>query len=405
MEVFLARQPIFNRKKKVVAYEILYRNGNKNTYDLSINGDLATASVVVDALVNFGLGTLTSNRIAYINFTRKLILEDLPSLFAADRLTIELLETAEVDDLLVEKIAHYKSMGYTIALDDFVGDERFDAVIPYVDIIKVDFLILKSEGRKFIAEKYKPLGVQLLAEKVESDLDYQEALEWGYDLFQGYFFEKPIICKTKSISVTTFRYMEILKETMNEEPDFNHLAEIIRKDFSLTYKLLRLINSPAFYTVNEITSVNHALTLLGLNEIRKWTTLIMLRDISAEKPDELVRVSLVRALFAEKLSTFFGVGHRKTEAFLLGLFSLIDTIMEKPLFEIIEPLPLKKDLKSAMMGEANVFHAILKLLKHYEMGSFDQVISISDQYGILYTDVNRAYLESVEEANKLYEMM
>lgn len=118
MEVFLARQPIFNRKKKVVAYEILYRNGNKNTYDLSINGDLATASVVVDALVNFGLGTLTSNRIAYINFTRKLILEDLPSLFAADRLTIELLETAEVDDLLVEKIAHYKSLGYTIALDD-----------------------------------------------------------------------------------------------------------------------------------------------------------------------------------------------------------------------------------------------------------------------------------------------
>lgn len=339
MEVFLARQPIFDTSLKVVAYEILYRSGNKNTYDISINGDLATASVVIDALINFGIGQLAGEKGVFVNFTRNLLVENLPFVFEPDRLTVEILETLDVDALLVEKCRILKERGYTIALDDFTGDDRFDDLMPYVDIIKVDFLVLKSEGRRYIAEKYLPLGVKLLAEKVETNEDYLEAVDLGYHFFQGYFFEKPIICKSKGISHSSLRYMSLLNETMSEEPDFNHLAEIIKQDYSLTYKLLRLINSPAFYTVQEITSVNHALTLLGLNEIRKWTTLILLKDISEDKPDELLKVSLSRALFAEKLSVLFGMDNRSTEAFLLGLFSLIDTVLEKPVYDIIEPLP------------------------------------------------------------------
>ncbi len=405
MEVFLARQPIFDVHKKVVAYEILYRSGIKNTYDISINGDLATASVVVDALINFGMGQLTSGKKAFINFTRKLLIEDLPTLFEVDSLTVEILETLEVDDVLIEKCRELKEKGYTIALDDFVGDERFDAIIPYVDIIKVDFLILKTLGRKYVAEKYLPLGVELLAEKVETQEDLDEAIALGYHYFQGYFFEKPIMCKTKSLNVTTFRYMEILNETMNEEPDFNKLSDIIKRDFSLTYKLLRLINSPAFYTINQITSVNHAVSLLGINEIRKWTTLIMLRDISAEKPDELIRVSLIRAIFAENLAEVFAIAIRKTEAFLLGLFSLIDTILEKPLFDIIEPLPLNEDVKGAMLGENNVFHEILKLIKYYESGNWDLVIGILERNKIDFRLVNAMYMNSVKEATKMFAEM
>lgn len=405
MEVFLARQPIFDVHKKVIAYEILYRSGIKNTYDISINGDLATASVVVDALINFGMGQLTGGKKAFINFTRKLLIEDLPTLFDVDSLTVEILETLEVDDVLIEKCKELKEKGYTIALDDFVGDERFDAIIPYVDIIKVDFLVLKTLGRKYVAEKYLPLGVELLAEKVETQEDLDEAIALGYHYFQGYFFEKPVMCKTKSLNVTTFRYMEILNETMNEEPDFNKLSDIIKRDFSLTYKLLRLINSPAFYTVNQITSVNHAVSLLGINEIRKWTTLIMLRDISAEKPDELIKVSLIRAIFAENLAEVFEIKIRKTEAFLLGLFSLIDTILEKPLFDIIEPLPLNEDVKGAMLGENNVFHEILKLIKYYESGNWDLVIGILERNNIDFRLVNAMYMNSVKEATNMFAEM
>ena len=405
MEVFLARQPIFDVHKKVVAYEILYRSGMKNTYDISINGDLATASVVVDALINFGMGQLTSGKKAFINFTRKLLLEDLPSLFDVDTLMIEILETLEVDDILVAKCKELKEKGYSIALDDFVGDERFDALIPYVDIIKVDFLVLKTMGRKYVAEKYLPLGVELLAEKVETKADLDEAIALGYHYFQGYFFEKPIMCKTKSLNVTTYRYMEILNETMNEVPDFNKMSDIIKNDFSLTYKLLRLINSPAFYTISQITSVNHAVSLLGINEIRKWTTLIMLRDIGTDKPDELIKVSLIRAIFAEQLAEVFGIEFRKTEAFLLGLFSLIDTVMEKPLYDIIEPLPLKEDIKGAIMGQKNTFHEILRLLKYYESGNWDMVIAIEEQNSIDPNLVNAMYLNSVNEATKMFTEM
>ncbi|GAB6107704.1 EAL domain-containing protein [Fusibacter bizertensis] len=401
----MARQPIFDIHKKVIAYEILYRSGMKNTYDISINGDLATASVVIDALINFGMGQLTSGKKAFINFTRKLLLENLPTLFEAECLTIEILETLDVDDLLIEKCKEFKAKGYTIALDDFVGDERFDALIPYVDIIKVDFLVLKTAGRKYVAEKYLPLGVELLAEKVETKEDLDEAIALGYHYFQGYFFEKPIMCKTKSLDVTTYRYMEILNETMSKEPDFNKMSNIIKNDFSLTYKLLRLINSPAFFTVGQITSVNHAVSLLGINEIRKWATLIMLRDISVDKPDELVKVSLVRAIFAERLAEVFGIKERETEAFLLGLFSLIDTVMEKPLFDIIEPLPLNEDLKGAILGENNIFHEILKLLKYYESGDWNRVIGVIEHNKIEPSLVNAMYLSSVNEATKMFAEM
>ncbi len=405
MDVFLARQPIFNRNRHVVAYEILYRSSAKNTYDLGIDGDMATASVVMDALINFGIKKLTGGKMAYINFTRKLLLDNLHTLFDTNALTIEILETQDVDAVFVEKCKEMKAHGYVLALDDFVGGNKFDLIIPYIDIIKVDFLAVDTIARQEIADKYARFGIKLLAEKVETVEDFDQAKQFGYHMFQGYFFEKPVICKTKSINVSTYHYMEILKETTGDIPDFDRMAEIIKKDFSLTYKLLRLINSPAFYTVSEVTSVNHALALLGINEIRKWTTLIMLRDISSEKPDELVRVSLVRAIFAEKLAKLFKLQGRETEAFLLGLFSLIDTIMEKPLFDIIEPLPLKMDLKGALMGEPNSFHTILRVLQYYEQGNWDMAIETARIKKLDPSALNILYLDAIEEASTLFVEM
>ncbi len=401
MDVFLARQPIFNINKRVVAYEILYRQGMKNVYDESCDGDTATTTVVSDALINFGIEGLTQGRKAFINFTKNLLLEDLPLMIPPENLVIELLETVEVDERLEEKIKLFKSRGYVIALDDFVDSDRFDQIISFVDIVKVDFLVLGTEERKHVAEKYRAKGIRLLAEKVETHRDFEEAVNFGYELFQGFFFEKPVVCRSKGINVSTYNYMEILKETVTEEPSFERLSRIVKNDMSLTYKLLRLINSPAFYTNSEITSINHALTLLGLNEIRKWVTLIMLRDVSSDKPDEIIKVSLIRALFAEQASKYFGLADRDTEAFLLGLFSLIDAIVERSLFEILEQLPLKDDMKSALMGVRNPFHDLLKLLKYYEKGNWDMIIDLSSDYGVEYAVVNQLYLDSVLLASKM----
>ncbi len=401
MDVFLARQPIFNVHKRVVAYEILYRQGVKNIYEENFDGDLATTTVVSDALVNFGIEGLTGGKKAFINFTKNLLMEDLPLLIPPESLTIEILETVEVDERFIEKIKTLKEKGYTIALDDFIDNDKFIDILPYVDIVKVDFLVLGYEGRKIVADKYKNDGIKLLAEKVETYQDFEEAVNCGYELFQGFFFEKPVICKSKGINVSTFNYMEILKETVNDEPSFEKLSSIVKSDMSLTYKLLRLINSPAFYSNSEITSINHALTMLGLNEIRKWVTLIMLRDISSEKPEEIIKVSLIRAIFSEQVACHFGLEHREMEAFLLGLFSLIDTIMEKPLFEVLEQLPLKEDVKSALMGVKNPFHDLLKLLKFYEKGNWDMIIDIAESRQVDYSVINQLYLDAVIMASKM----
>ncbi|MBF4695009.1 EAL and HDOD domain-containing protein [Fusibacter ferrireducens] len=401
MDVFLARQPIFNIKKQVVAYEILYRQGVKNIYEGDYDGDLATTTVVSDALVNFGIDGLTNGKKAFINFTKNLLMENLPLMITPESLTVEILETVEVDQKFVDKIRYLKGKGYTIALDDFVDNEKFEAIMPYVDIIKVDFLVLGYEGRKIVADKYSNKGVKLLAEKVESYRDFEEAVKLGYVLFQGFFFEKPVVCKSKGINVATFNYMEILKETVNDEPSFEKLSTIVKSDMSLTYKLLRLINSPAFYRSSEITSINHALTMLGLNEIRKWVTLIMLRDVSSEKPDEIIKVSLIRAIFSERVSPYFGLKERDMESFLLGLFSLIDTIMEKPLFEVLEQLPLKEDVKGALLGLKNPFHDLLRLLKYYEKGNWDMIIDITAQYDVDYGMINQLYLDAVILTSKM----
>jgi len=403
VEIFLARQPIFNRKKQVVAYEILYREGIKNAYDPNNDGDLATTSVVSDTLINFGIEGLTTGKKAFINFTHHLLMTDMPFMIDPDALIIEILEDVTVDQKLIQKCKELKEAGYTIALDDFVDDGKYLPIIDYIDIIKVDFLMLKSEERRRVAEKYSNMGILLLAEKVETYEDYEEAASLGYDFFQGFFFEKPVVCRTKGVSVSTTHYLEVLKETVSEEPDFQKLTEIIKQDLSLTYKLLRLINSPAFYRHTKIVSVNQALTLLGINEIRKWITLIMLRDVSSEKPEEIVKISLNRAFFAESVSVYFGIEARRAEAFLAGLFSMIDTIMENSLFEILDSLPLNEDVKSALLGVENAFHDILKLVRYYEKGQWDFILKMSKQHGFDCAVVNEIYVKTAISATALLE--
>lgn len=398
MDIFVARQPIFNERRQVVAYEILYRNSSRNVYDLTQNGDRATATVVSDALVEFGLQTLTGGKPAFINFTKNLIMEEMPKLFSPAQLTVEVLEDIEIDEAFIEKIRSLKELGYVIALDDYVDDGRFLEVLPYVDIIKVDFLVLRSEGRKFVADKYKDKGIALLAEKVETQKDFEEAQRFGYTLFQGFFFEKPVICKTTTFESSKFKQLQILKETVDENVDFNRIAIIVKSDVGLTYKLLRLINSPAFDIVSEVTSVNHALALLGLKEIRKWATLIMLRDINGEKPTEVMRVSLTRAFFCERVAVWFKIEDRQTEAFILGLMSLIDTITQKSLFEVLDELPLKDDLKDALLGVENTFHDILRLVHYYEKGKWDMIMTLCAAREIPYENINEQYTLALKDS-------
>lgn len=402
MDVFLARQPIFNRRLQVVAYEILYRNSYTNEFDVSVGGEEATLAVISDLLVHFGVETILRGKRAFINFPKTLLQENLPAVFKTDEVVIELLENVDPDAELIERCRVLKEQGYAIALDDFSGDPRLDDLMPYVDVIKVDFKLTSPDVRRDILKKYSVFEVSFLAEKIETHAEYQEAVGMGFRYFQGFFFERPVVCKEKALEISFAHYLDLLQELNSEEPDFLRLAEIIKMDYGLTYKLLRLINSAAFYKVEPIHSVNHALTLLGLNEIRRWIMVLMVRDVGSGKPAELVQVSLTRGLFCERLSLFLGFGHRKSEAFLVGMFSLLDAILERPMFDILYKMPLSEDVKSALMGADTLFHMPLVLIRSFERGNWAEVNRIADHYHLETDMLNKLYWGAAGDAERAY---
>jgi len=402
MDIFIARQPIFDLKKKVYAYELLYRAGEQNQSNV-IDGDQATSSVVANTLMLIGLDSLTQGRMAFINFTRQLIEDEIPTVFSNEILVVEILEDVIPNPEFVKACRRLKESGYILALDDFVLDYPYDNVVDLVDIIKVDFLLTSPNERREIIRKYQGRNLRFLAEKVETLEQFEEAVQAGYTYFQGYFFSKPVIMKHKDIKPATFNYIKILEELDGPEPEYENIASIIEYDVSLSYKLLRIINSAAFYTNSRVTSIKHALVMLGFKEIRKWISIIMLRELSEDKPDEIVRVCLLRGKMGETLAKHFGLKSRKTEVFLMGMFSMIDTLMNQEMSEALKQLPLEEDVKAGILGEANPFSDLLKMVIAYEKGNWDYLFLKSKKSGLGMNIFPDAYIEAVKWASTVYD--
>lgn len=402
MDIFVARQPIFDIKKSVYAYELLYRTGDQNQSNV-VDGDQATSSVVANTLMLIGLDSLTQGRLAFINFTRQLIEEEIPTVFSKDILVVEILEDIIPDKAFIKSCRSLKDQGYILALDDFVLDYPYEEIVDLVDIIKVDFLLTSPRERHAIIKKYSGRNIRFLAEKVETLEQFEEAVKAGYTYFQGYFFSKPVIMKHKDIKPAAFSYVKILEELGGEEPEYEEIAKVIEFDVSLSYKLLRLINSAAFYTNSRITSIKHALVMLGFKEIRKWISIVMLRELSEDKPDEIVRACLLRGKMGEIMASQFGLKERKTEVFLMGMFSMIDTLMNQEMNEALKELPLEDDVKAGIMGEENEFSDLLKLVIAYEKGNWDYLFLKAKKFGVGMNVFPDAYIEAVKWASTVFE--
>lgn len=385
MEIYVARQPIFNRKKVVVAYEVLHREGKKNSYEGgndSFEGDEATRHVVNNVFMNIGIKNITGDKKAFVNFTGRLIEEDIPLFFSPNEIVVEILENVEVNDQLLAALGRLKDAGYTIAMDDYIGNEYFDEVIPYADIIKVDFMEISETQIKLLSRELLKQGKVLLAEKVETKEEFEFALSEGFEYFQGYFFAKPIVVKGRAFEGSQLSYIRILSALNAPNPEYGNIVSIIEEDVALTFKLLRLINSPAFYSNSKITSVKHALVRLGFNEIRKWIAFIMLKDIGGEKPKALTDMALVRAKFCEQLAEQLGLKDRKHEYFLLGMLSLLDSIMNRSMMELMMELPLEEDIKGSLLGEAGMMKDILEVVVHYQIGDWGALQPYIQKYNL-----------------------
>ena len=402
MEIFLARQPIFDPDQNVVAYEILYRSGLVNAYD-GTDGDVASGQVLYNSFHTFGIKNLTNGKPVFVNFTEELINNEIATLFPTDLLVVEILEDIAPKEEIIANSKLLKEKGYKIALDDFVYSEEYEGLIELADIIKIDFLISTREEIVRVSKDLISRNIILLAEKVETREEFEFAKALGFTLFQGYFFSKPEILKTKKLQPIKATALQLVDEVNKAEVNFNNLTSIISRDLSLTYNLLKLVNTPAFGFIHRIKSVRHALVGLGEMEIRKWIYLVVVSDMGDDRPSELTRLSLIRARFGELLVEQTRLKSQSENIFLVGMFSLLDVIINKPMEEILEEVQAPDPVKSALLNQSGELGNLYKLIIAYEKAEWDKVILFSEEFQINWQLISMAYMEATIWYNKLTE--
>lgn len=372
MDIFVARQPILSRSEDIIGYELLYRNSQDNVFS-EIDGDVATIELLLNSFVSIGNEKLSDGKKLFINFTRNLLLKRVPCLFSPEKIVIEVLENVTGDQEMIDIILEFKQLGYTIALDDFTPYALTKGLVPHADIIKVDFLQSTSIQRKAIQNIAKSFQIKLLAEKVETREDYTLALKEGYDYYQGYFFSKPVIITSREVPLYSNDYLQILTELNDPECSINKIARLIECDLSLSYRLLKIVNTMAYYTRVKVTSIKQAILILGLNELVKILTIISLREqqVKTSISKEILLRSVVRASFAEQIGASLYGRDKSSECFLLGMFSLLDTILQQPMEIVLEPLPLSDDLKKALLGSNSKYNDLLRIVTAGEKGDWD----------------------------------
>lgn len=398
-DIFIARQPIFDTNQKIFGYELLFRSGLENFFDQKLDIDFASINTLLNSFFIFGIEELTKGKKVFLNFSKKVLLSELAMALPKEHLVIELLETIRPEPEVLDVCRKYKENGYTLALDDFEYVPEYDALMELAEIIKIDFLLTKGVDRKTVAQKRFNPNVKYLAEKIESIEEFREALSYGYSYFQGFFFCKPVILAGKDVPSYKLNLLAVLQELNQPYMNVNKIESVIMRDVSLSYKLLRFINSAAFGIPREIRSIRHALNLLGLMELKKWMSLIVLAQIGSDQPEELLINSIIRARFCELMAEQTSLRERSNDLFLTGLFSFIDSFLNRPMEEILADLPISSDIKDALLGKPNGLRRILELIIMYEKGDWEAVANLVSVLGLDSGKILPCYLTSVKWAN------
>jgi EAL and modified HD-GYP domain-containing signal transduction protein len=351
---FIARQPIIDRNQETYGYELLFRSGAVVSFNDS-DCESATRSTI-DLSLLLGAESFTDGLPAFINCTREALCSGIAGTLPKDLVVLEILEDVPADEDTVLECIRLKQAGYRIAMDDIVSTEDRLPLLAIADIIKVDFLLADQAQQAAIAKRFAGRGVQLLAEKVETREQFQNAVAMGYTLFQGYFFCRPMTMTAKDLPSVHRGYLEILRKVYEPELDFLAIERAIREEPSLCYRLLRYLNSPVF-GLHQVHSIVHALNLLGRDQLRKWVSLVGAISLAGPRSAELIRMGLVRARFCEMFAEQRGLP--STDFFLTGLFSLLDAILDRPLSRVIEQIPISKLCRDALTGVPNEARRVL----------------------------------------------
>lgn len=393
-DLYVGRQPIFNRKLKTYGYELLYRDSKGGSTGLS--GEEATTRVI-HTLSEIGLEQLVGKHEAFINVTEPLLHEDGLLGILPRQCVLEVKSSIDPSPEIVAFLKKFSDTGYRIALDDFEYREALKPLLALTDIVKMDVKALGQAGVESQLALLKPYDISLVAEKVETPVEFNLYQDMGFDYFQGFFFARPSVVSVKSIPASKLAVMELMATISNPDVSIQELGEIITRDASLSVKTLRYVNSPATGLSAEVTSIAQALTLLGLDVIRKWAMVLSVTGLDLEgKSPELFIIMLTRARLCELMARKAGLDNA-SGYFTIGLLSAIDVLLDAPMDALIDPLPLAAEMKAAIKGFEGEAGAVLKTAIALEQGMTDAMPFTDIPEG----EMNELYLEALGWADEV----
>ena len=395
-EKFIARQPIFDKRLRVHAYELLFRGGPQNFYQARNH---ASASVIADSLTLFDLQSLTGHVRAFVNVDELALRLGAPRLLPPERVVVEILESVKPTGEIVNLCRELRQDGYLLALDDFLGDPEMQPLVEFANYLKVDFTLLDADGRKRVARQFSGNGVALLAEKVETQQDLDEARNLGYSYFQGYFFCKPAMLETRDIPGNKLIQLQLISAVTAADLDYNAIESLLKQEPSLLYRLLRYLNSPALGLRSEIHSIRHAITLLGDTEFRRWVSIFAVVAMSSGKPPELIRTALTRAYFCEEFSVPAGFHDKGSAMFLMGLLSVSDALLDKPIADVLKSLPIDSEIKNALCGGDNRYRHLYEVLLALERAEWPKLTAFTERLGCPEDTVPDSYQSALQKAS------
>ncbi|KJY92835.1 MULTISPECIES: HDOD domain-containing protein [Pseudoalteromonas] len=394
MYFYAARQPIFDVQRELIGYELLFRDGLNNVFP-EIDGDEATSRLVEGSQFTFGLDDLTNQRPAYINFTLETLAKGYVQMLAPEQVVVEILETVQPGKRLLACVKELKEQGYTLALDDYHHQNVWRHFFPYIDQIKVDLLATNLEQIHAIKAAIQDFpNIDLVAEKVETYEQFELAKSLGFKYFQGFFFAKPEMVKTKALAPSELAMAELLYETSSVEPDLARITQVFERDVNLSYKLLRYANSAVFKRRAEISTIKQALVVLGSEELKRLISLLFASQLNTEKPKELLSLSLLRAHFMEAIATKANKISDTGSTFLVGMMSLMDAILDDDMASLLTKLPLSQEIKSTLLKKPSAFGIYLDLAESMEKGDWDSVETISKSLGVTSQNIAELYQKS-----------
>jgi EAL and modified HD-GYP domain-containing signal transduction protein len=400
MNFYAARQPILDKSKNLFAYELLFRDSIDNVFP-DIDGDEATSKMIEASQFNMGISGFTGNKPAFINFTLETLNQGYPEMLTPDEVVVEILETIKPGKKLLSLCKELHKKGYTLALDDYEHQNVWVHFYPFIKIIKIDIQQSSIDDIKEVLGAVKDYPhIKMLAEKVETYEEYDQMMNLGFDYFQGYFFAKPEMVKTKSLSPSQMAMAELLYETSKTDLDLNNITSVFERDVSLSYKLLRYANSAIFKRRSEISTIKQALVILGSGELKRFIGLMFAVTANPDKPSELINMAMTRAKFCELVAQEKSAQLDVSIAFLTGLLSMIDAILDEDMASILEKLPLSQDIKDPLLTKKGIMAALIKLVELIEKADWDKTTLVMEKLKLDKDSVVEHYNQAVAWADE-----